>query len=209
MTRERRFASRPFYNRRMKKIQALIRVAPAVVLCTLIGCSTVTTVSPFGRTLATDLSAELDGTWVGAEGNQLQIHCDGDGRLTYALTEWKEDQGGFVLETGDGVLTSIGDHVFFNDIEDQEGEEASTYSFLLIRAIDGQLVVWLPNVDEFRSLVEEEILKGTIEEEEHSENIVLTGSSEEIAKAVESLDLAKLFDWSEPAIVLVRMTASE
>lgn len=192
----------------MKKIQALIRVAPAVVLCTLIGCSTVTTVNPFGQPLETDLSTELSGTWIGAEGNQLRIHCDGDGRLTYALTEWKEDQGGFVLETGDGVLTSIGDHVFLNDIEDKE-DEASVYSFLLLRVMDGQLIVWLPNVDEFRSLVEAEILKGTIKEEEHSENVVLTGSSEEIAKAVESLDLAKLFDWSEPAIVLVRMTTSE
>lgn len=192
----------------MMKTQTVIRAAAALVFCTLIGCSTVSTVNPFGQPLATDLSAELTGTWMGAEGNQLQIHCDSSGRLTYALTEWKEDQGAFVLESGDGLLTSIGDRVFFNDIEEQE-DEASTYGFLLLRVMDGQLIAWLPNVDEFRSLVEGEILEGTIEEEEHSANVVLTGSSEDIANAIESLDLAELFDWSEPAIVLVRMTKSE
>jgi len=189
----------------MKKLQALNRLAGPVVLCALIGCSTVTSVNPIGRPPATNLSAELTGTWTGAEGNQLQIHCDSAGHLTYAVTEWKEDQGAFVLETGDGVLRSIGDRVFFNYFEDQEAENP-THSFLLLRATDGQLIVWLPNVDEFRKLVEEKALIGNLEEGSQETNVVLTGSSEEIAKVLENLDLAELFDWSEPAIVLVRTT---
>ncbi|MEN8165774.1 MAG: hypothetical protein ABFS37_16715 [Acidobacteriota bacterium] len=187
----------------MMKTQTLIRAAATLALCTVIGCSTVTSVNPIGRPLVTDLSAELTGTWMGAEGNQLQIHCDSAGDLTYAVTEWKEDQGAFVLETGDGLLTSIGDRVFFNDLEDQAGEP-SKYSFLLLRVMDGQLIVWLPNVDAFRKLVEEKVLVGDIEEDSQASNVVLTGSSEEIAKTLETLDLAELFDWSEPAIVLVR-----
>ncbi len=187
----------------MMKIQTLIRAAAALVLCTMIGCSTVTSVNPIGRVLEIDLSAELTGTWMGTEGNQLQIHCDSAGHLTYAVTEWKDDQGTFVLETGDGVLRSIGDRVFFNYVEDQEAEHP-THSFLLLHAMDGQLVVWLPNVDEFRKLVEEKVLIGDLEEGSQATNVVLTGSSEEIAKALETLDLAEFFDWSEPAIVLVR-----
>lgn len=196
------------YNQTMRIISALFRIAAALIVCSLIGCSTVTTVHPFGQPIATDLSAELTGTWIGAEGNQLQIHCTREGLLTYAVTEWKEDQEAFVLESGDGVLTAIGDRIFFNDLE--EGEDSpSAYSFVLLRVMAGQLVVWLPNVDEFRSLVESATLEGMIEEEEHSANVVLTGSSETITNALESLDLARLFDWSEPAIVLVRLKKTE
>jgi hypothetical protein len=188
----------------MIKTQTLIRIAAALVLCTMIGCSTVTSVNPIGRPLENDLSAELTGTWMGAEGNQLQIHCDSTGRLSYAVTEWKDDQGAFVLESGDGTLTSIGNRVFFNYVENREGERP-THSFLLLRAIDGQLIVWLPNVDEFQKLVEEKVLVGDLEEGSQATNVVLTGTSEEIATAFENLDLAKLFDWSEPAFVLVRV----
>ncbi len=188
----------------MIKSQTLIRAAAALVLCFLIGCSTVTSVNPIGRPLENDLSAELTGTWMGAEGNQLQIHCDSTGRLSYAVTEWKDDQGAFVLETGNGVLRAIGDRVFFNYIEDQESDHPA-YDFLLLRVMDGQLVIWLPNVDQFRSLVEEQTLKGDVVDGAEPTNVVLTGSSEEIAKALETLDLADLFDWAEPAIVLVRV----
>ncbi len=191
----------------MKKTQTLIHAAAVLVLCAMIGCSTVTSVDPIGRPLAVDLSAELTGTWMGAEGNQLQIHCDSAGRLTYAITEWKEDQNKFVLETGDGLLRSIGDWVFFNYVEDHEAEHP-THSFLLLRAMDGQLVIWLPDVEEFRTLVEEQVLNGDVEEGQHAASVVLTGSSEEIAKALENLDLAQLFDWSEPAVVLVRISGA-
>ncbi len=186
------------------RTQTLNRAAAALVLCFVIGCSTVTSVNPIGRPLETDLSAELTGTWMGAEGNQLQIQCDSSGKLTYAVTEWKEDQNNFVLETGDGVLKSIGEQVFFNYIENRESERP-TYSFLLLRAMDGQLVIWLPDVDRFRTLVEEQVLTGDLEEESQATNVVLTGTSEEIAEAFETLDLAQLFDWSEPAVVLVRL----
>ena len=188
----------------MMKTQTLIRAAVALVLCTVVGCSTVTSVNPIGRPLEADLSAELTGTWMGAEGNQLQIHCGSAGRLTYAVTEWKEDQGAFALETGDGILTSIGHRVFFNYIENHEAERP-THSFLLLRAMDGQLVVWLPNVDEFQKLVKEKVLIGDLEEGSQPTNVVLTGTSEEIATALENLDLAVLFDWSEPAVVLVKV----
>ncbi len=186
----------------MMDTQILIRAAAALVLCIVIGCSTVTSVNPIGRVLEVDLSAELTGTWMGPEGNQLQIHCDGAGHLTYAVTEWKEDHNNFVLEVGDGVLRSVGERIFFNFVEDQECERP-TYSFLLVRAMDGQLVVWLPDVDEFRKLVEEKVLIGEVEGSQETD-VVLTGSSEEITKALENLDLAELFDWSEPAVVLVR-----
>lgn len=188
----------------MVKTQTLIRAACTVVLCALFGCSTVTSVNPIGRPLASNLSDELTGTWMGSQGHQLQIHCDSGGALTFAVTEWKEDQGKFALDTGDGVLKSIGDRVFFNFVEDQENEHP-TFSFFLVGAMDGQLVVWAPDVDEFRSLVEKQVLIGDVEEGSHSTNVVLTGSSEEIAKVLETLDLAQLFDWSEPTIVLVRI----
>ncbi len=188
----------------MKKDQAFIRVFASVALFGLVGCSTVTSVNPIGRALEMDLSAELSGTWMGAEGNQLQIHCDSAGHLAYAVTEWKDDQGAFVLETGDGVLRSIGERVFFNFIEDPEAERPR-YSFLLLREMDGQLVVWLPNIDQFRKLVEDQVLAAEVVEGSEPTNVVLTGSSEEIANILETLDLSDLFDWAEPAIALVRV----
>ena len=151
-----------------------------------------------------DLSAELSGTWVGAEGNQLQIHCDKVGHLAYAVTEWKDDQGAFVLEAGDGVLRSIGERIFFNFSENSEAEHPK-YSFFLLREMDGQLVVWLPNVDQFRKLVEDQVLAAEVVEGSEATDVVLTGSSEEIASILETLDLADLFDWAEPAIALVRV----
>ena len=192
------------YNCLMINSQSLARAAAAFSLCTLISCSTVTSINPIGRPFETDLSAELTGSWMGSEGNQLEIHCDRAGKLTFAVTEWKEDQGTFVLETGDGVLRSIGDRVFFNFVENQETERPA-YSFLLLRVTDGQLIVWLPDVDQFRTLVEGEKLAGDLEEGSQTTNVVLTGSTEEISKALETLDLAQLFDWSEPAVVLVRI----
>jgi hypothetical protein len=188
----------------MMEMQSLVRGVAVVCLCVFAGCSTVTSVNPVGRSPATGLSDELTGTWMGSEGHQLQIHCNTEGVLTFAVTEWKEDQGQFVLETGEGRLKMIGDLVIFNYLENDENE-TSPYSFLLIRAQDGQLVAWLPDVEAFRALVEEQVLAGNVDEGPHSASVMLTGLSEEIAKVLEDFDCAKLFDWSEPAVVLVRI----
>ena len=174
-----------------------------LVFFALAGCSSVSSVHPVGRVLTGDLSEELNGSWMGSEGHQLQIRCDSDGALSFAVAEWKEDQGKFALDTGEGVLREIGDQIVFNYAED-EGE----YAFFLIRAFDGQLIVWSPDVDEFRALVEDESLAGRVEDDEHSTQIILTGTSEEITKAIENLDFSKLFEWSKPAIVLVRITGN-
>lgn len=175
--------------------------ASLVLVFAFAGCSSVSSVNPVGRMLTGDISAEFNGSWMGSEGHQLQVHCDSAGALVFAVTEWKEDQGKFVLEQGQGVLREIGDQIVFNYAE-KEGE----YAFFLIRAADGQLVVWSPDVDEFRALIEAETLAGRIEDDEHSTQIVLTGTSEEISTLIEKRDLSKLFEWSEPAIVLVRIT---
>ena len=174
--------------------------ACVLVFLGLGGCSSVSSVNPVGRSLTSDLSGELSGSWMGAEGHQLQIHCDSGGALSFAVTEWKEDEEKFVLDTGEGLLREIGDQIIFNNAED-EGE----YTFFLIRALDGQLVVWSPDVDEFRALVDDEILAGRVEDDDHSTQIILTGTSEEISALIENLDCSKLFDWSEPTTVLVRI----
>lgn len=57
------------------------------------------------------------------------------------------------------------------------------------------------------SLVEKKILKGEVHSEDHSKEVILTGSSQELAKSLKTQDLATLFDWSEPGLVLVRISS--
>lgn len=186
----------------MKRTQSDLFWAVIGVIFVLSGCSTVTSIQPFGVPFTGDLSAELTGTWMGPEGQQLLVHCDPEGRVAYAVTEWKDQQGAFVLDGGTGSLTSVRDHVFFNGLED-DGSEG--YSFVLLRVSDGQMVVWLPDPPAFQELVEGGVLQGRVEEDSNSRSVVLTDSAETIALVMADRDLATLFDWSKPAIVLVRV----
>jgi len=174
-----------------------------IVPLLLTGCSTVTTVHPIGSALDGSLSEEISGTWMASQGHQLQVHCDKSGNLHFAAVEWKGDPGRFELESGTGVLRSLGDLLIFNYIED---EESGISNFVLLRVWDGYMVVWTPDVARFRTLVEEGKLAGVAGNESEYSDVQLTGSSAEITELLGSMDAGVLFTWSEPAIALIRIS---
>lgn len=190
----------------MKKLITPARVLYLAALVVSMGCSTVSSIHPIGARISEDLSSEFTGTWTGSSGHQLQLHCDPDGRLSFATLEWKDDAGEFKIESGSGILTRAADQLFFNFIDDPS-DEPPRYTFALLRINDQQLIIWLPDVDRFKTEVEKKTLKGEIHEGDQSKEIILTGSSEEIAGSFAKLELSELFDWSKPALVLVRSSA--
>lgn len=191
------------YNTLMNSMTFLRCSVLPMLLLVLSACSSVSSVHlvgrPLGEDLSKDLSGELKGSWMGPKGNLLLIHCDPEGVLSFASTGWKEDEGKFQLESEKGILRAIKDHLVIN-IEQDEG----AYDFFLIWVRDDQLAVWSPDVGAFQKLVSDEKLAGRVEEGSPKQ-VILTGDSEELAAALEKLEMSKLFEWADPALVLVRI----
>ncbi len=196
----------PGYTRIMKKTDIGFVMAFAASLLMLPGCANVTSLRPVGRTAESDACNDISGTWSGGGGRQLQIRCTDAGNAVFAVTEWKDDEERFVLESGGGVLRSLEDLIVFNVVVGEEAENTTRdYMFLVLRAGDDRLIGWLPDVDAFAELITGGRLEGTIEDGDYTSGVRLTGDGEKIADVLEADDPAALFDWSHPAVVLVRV----
>lgn len=160
------------------------------------GCDYVASSGPVGRQIVRAEPADWEGTWLGEDGALTVRVVDAErGHLEVGWVEAKP--GGLVMESieahlrdheGDGYVSVTG-------LEDQE--ELDGYLWLRLSREGEQLLLWLPNAESFRRLVEEGTLPGELREDG-----VVLGALEDAHLALIASDAhGVLFEWQEPMVL--------
>jgi hypothetical protein len=187
-----------------------------VFAAAMFGCESVSSTHMLGTPVAppTDRVRDLSGTWMGDDGQTLTIKQLPGGSLRIAIIteEGAEDSFTFKLKQLRGQLTINGDRVFINvypaaDDPDHAGEPLR-YSFLqLVGNAERNMVLHSPKVAVWRDAVENGKLPGEVVKGEHSLEVRLSASSEQLNGFVTEANIASLFNGDQP-VVLRRTTAT-
>jgi hypothetical protein len=167
----------------------------AVVVLSLCGCSVVYATKPLGEKPRNILAekAEWEGTWVHPEGSLRVTVTDGaNGRLTVAWI----DEDKLKLESVDVSLRESGDWTFASmkhkELSDQDG-----YFWGRIKREGRMIVVWWPNPEEFRELVNAGRLAGTTS----GSSVILRDLTPDHLALITGQTHRILFKWDEPLVL--------
>ncbi|MBN1865449.1 MAG: hypothetical protein JW808_11160 [Victivallales bacterium] len=167
------------------------------------GCTSVSSVSMMG-TAECVADEEWEGVW--SDGKDQVFHVKvkdaKKGSLGVAVVRWEE--GGFKMRSFDAHIRKGEDHEFCNvrykevaDKDDDVGKEVlDSYFWMLVKAREGLLLVYLPDAVEIGRLIEEGKLSG----DKGDGNILLKGSQEDLTELVESSG-SRILHWSEPLVL--------
>jgi len=170
---------------------------------TLAACSGVFSTQPVGREPVTLVAEEWEGTWTDSE-NFLEIRIvDADsGRLEAAWIERRD--GDFELERVEVLVRREGGAIFGNSLQEpesgegRESEEPRRYAFFRLTRDDGKILIWWPNVDAFKALVEAGTLPGEVTE---GNDVELGPLEPEHLALLAGGASSGLWQWQEPGVL--------
>jgi hypothetical protein len=180
----------------MTKKNCLILTAAVVTLAmTLSACSTVLVREPIGEAPYPVQREEWEGEWIQEDGLTI-IHVADEGEGTLLIAGVEEKDGALRLETLEVTLRQSGGWVFASMRDESASGKADEYVWARVRKTDNLIVVWLPDADKFRQLIEEGILPG-----ETGDGILLKDLKKEHYEIITSEAQGVLFEWDEPMIL--------
>jgi len=183
--------------------RGLLAMVVAVALAP-VGCSSVTLRHPLPANGGASDRAQLEGCWrSGGEVVFVEFSDDGVGRI--AGVDWKD--GRFQLGEAEMVVSRAADRGFLSvRTRGTSGWDRELYLLEFHATDDGDLVLWAPDPEAFAVAVDQGRLEGTVERDEHSLNVTLTGAPEKVLAFLGDPASGELFDLRRP-IVVTRVTA--
>lgn len=157
----------------------------------LAGCESVLTTKPMGETVVQLNPEEWQGTWLHHEAMITTTILDKDnGILQASWIERRRD--GSHLETAKGSVRATGDKMFFVTRDENQKE---LFHWARVKKGDNYLIMWSPNVEQFKVLIKDRKLPGKV-----TEGSVVLGELR--PEAIEMFDdpSANLLKWKEPDI---------
>lgn len=194
-------------------MNTIARMMMLVGMLILSACDAVYTQQPMGDETVVLDEATWQGTWLGDEVVVLTTVIDGErGLLQAAWVERGPDGARF--ETVTGTVRQTGSTMYLNmehlpaedgsvatsGQEDTQTARSPEYYWALIRNSGQKVVLWSPNVGQFRIAVGEKRLPGTIRDED---DVVLGPLNKTQLEQINS-PRENLLQWSEP-LVLIRI----
>jgi hypothetical protein len=171
----------------------ILTLAAAATALLLTGCTGVYSPQPFGDKPHALTAADWDGTWATCDSAMLvRVTDSAAGKLQYSET--KVEKGAFVTKTTDIFVRESGDWLFAS-IADESTHDR--YEWARIRRDGDQVIVWVPDKDAFRALVQSGKLKGRLVDQ----GVILDPLSAEQMKALTSGALGVPFKWAEPSVI--------
>jgi len=163
-------------------------------LVLLTGCHAVYSTHPVGETPAAVSPDDWEGTWVHKDGAVTVAVLDRErGILDVGWVEKKQERLQF--EHYQVQLRKSGEWLFGNV---QDPDKPKLYVWARIRNEDGQIIVWVPDVEKTKALVEKGMLPGRVEKKDGDVVLSAIGTAE--LKAIISGEKCMIFDWSQPRI---------
>jgi len=157
----------------------------------LASCESVLTTAPIGDTVVQLSPEQWQGTWLHHEAVVITTVLDKDnGLLQASWIEQRED--GIDMEVAKGTVRATGDKTFFV-ARDENQEEL--FLWARVKKGDNYLVMWSPNVEQFKIQIKNGNLPGKVTED----SVVLGELKHE---AIEMIDdpSANLLDWKNPHV---------
>jgi len=163
-----------------------------IIAAAVTGCGVVYTTQPIGEKPRLIEAGAWEGNWTnGEEYFTVSVLDEANGLLRLAWIE--RDQNPIKLESCNVHLLESGDWVFASI---QDKDNSKRYLWGRIKKSDQQAVIWLPDSEKFKTLVEEGKLPGRIEDN----GILLENLTSKYLKFITSEKAGVLFQWDEPII---------
>jgi hypothetical protein len=189
------------------------RLLGACAALALVGCEAVYSPEPLGDEVVTLDPAEWQGTWLAPDMVITTTVLDGAaGRLQTAWIE--RGTAGATLEVVEGTLRATGDWTFANILDDAEAEAPADapadaegkapdaeqvteprYVWVRVEKGENHLMVWSPNVEQFKVLVGDGRLPGRVTDD----GVVLGELTPEQLRMIND-PAANLLNWADPAV---------
>jgi hypothetical protein len=130
-----------------------------IMLVAACGCAKVASVAPVGERQKAIVPGDWEGTWINNEqAVKIKVTDPHRGVLQVA---WAEEKGGrFVLESYQLEVWQSGEWNFGNF---KHEEKPASYLWGLVKHDPGQIIVWTPDPEGFKKLVQTGILPGKVE----------------------------------------------
>ena len=178
-----------------RKTWLILGIGVVALAMALSACTPVLVREPIGETPYPVRSEEWEGEWIQEDGLMIiRVADEGEGTLLVAGVEEKDDA--LRLETLKVTLRQSGGWVFASLRDETASPKEDEYVWGRVRKDDDLIVVWLPDADKFKRLIEEGILPG-----ETGDGVLLTDLKKEHYEIITSEAQGVLFEWDEPMIL--------
>lgn len=160
------------------------------------GCSAVVSTAPVGaipHNIDAE-SAEWEGVWTHADGAlEVAVQDASNGVLRLA---WIEHEGtNYSVSTASAWLREINDALFIS-LEGETQSNQTQYLFARMRKQERLAIIWAPEASQFRSLVEDEKLRGKVD----GDTVILAPLTTNEYPLLTGEPALPLFNWTEPLI---------
>ena len=171
-------------------------------MCAVIiaGCNVVYSTKPMGEKAVSISTEEWKGTWIHSDGALTVTVIDsvrGILKVAWVETEGKE----LMFELSEAYLGESGAWLFVS-VPDNDNPDKTQFLWGRVKKDDNQVIIWWPDVSEFKVLVENGALPGIAESDG---NVVLGDLTSEHLKLITSSAKGALLDWEKP-FVLIRLS---
>jgi len=173
------------------KLKSVFALIPVIIF--LAGCESVLTTQPMGETVVQLNPEQWQGTWLHPEAVVTTTVLDKDnGLLQASWVERRED--GIHMEVAKGTVRATGDKMFFVTRDENQKE---LFHWARVQKEDNYLIMWSPNVEQFKTLITNGKLPGEV-----TEDSVVLGELK--PEAIEMIDdpSANLLEWKDPDIFI-------
>ena len=176
---------------KVMKLKSVFVLIPVIIF--LAGCESVLTTQPMGETVVQLSPDQWEGTWLTPEGVGITTVLDKDKGILQA--SWiGRGEGGTDMEVFKGTVRATGDITFFAARDENQKE---LFHWARVKKGDNYLVMWSPNVEQFKILIKDGKLSGKVTEG----SVVLDELKPEIIEMIDDPS-ANLLKWKEPDIFI-------
>ena len=174
------------------------------ILCTLFAlcsCTMVASRIPIGEAPVVLDAKEWDGTWFNPGGDYCVMKVKNEKEGVLRLS-WFENDKEMTYKSGDVFIKKSGNWLFASIKADDEKDATETvYAWAIIKKNKKIILIWLPNEERFKKLIEAKTLPGVVKKD----MIVLGDLKPEHMKIIVSEERSLLFDWEDP-LVLIKLS---
>ena len=181
----------------MKSNSILLLFGIAMLLAS--GCSSVKTKHPLSNNPKAIDQEEFEGAWL-ADDQIFHVKFASNGVAKVAGVEWGSND--FHIVHGEMIVTEGEEHNFLSIRFQEEGKWMDDYFFLPYTFTDqDDLILWAPDADAFKDLIEKKKLQGVVEKGKYSTNITITNAPTSLFKIINNPEDMKLFEYREPIVL--------
>jgi len=174
---------------------ALCRLALlSFTLAFLTGCHAVYSTHLMGETPAAISPDDWEGTWVHKDGAVTVVVLDREkGILAVGWVEKKQER--LQYEHYKVQLRKSGEWLFGNV---QDPDKPKLYVWARVRNADDQIIVWVPDVERAKTLIQKGALPGRVEEADG--DVVLSNPGTTELGIIMSGEKGMILDWAQPRV---------